>query len=397
MSRQTLILNFCNQNYDHHIYENMVKCKINDSKYIPIEYNSSEDIPENINKLLSENNNNYCTAIIIGCYDNIIQMNNIIKKLQEINIYLFIPITCVYGNICGISSFYKHLTSLGIDFKMSSMLGNLLGRSELELSFHGEGDTILIDNVFDHVKSLELFNKIKQETSWEQMKLKGGDVPRLLSVQYTPYKNSKNIGNKRPIYRHPHDYVLNPVIWNSVSKEVKEYVSKLLEFNFNHALVQYYRNGNDYISDHCDKTLDISIGTPVINVSLGCTRIMKIRTKYKIFDNVNQRRIEDVFLTSGSVFVLGPKTNQKCLHSIRRDKRDEELKDSDELICDGERISLTMRVIGTFLDMETNELSGQGAGEEDNKEELIIAFGRENREHNYSWKDIYKNGFNLIN
>jgi hypothetical protein len=124
---------------------------------------------------------------------------------------------------------------------------------------------------------------------------------------------------------------------------------------------------------------------------------MKLRSKYKNSDGT--RDIQNVKLTHGSVFVLGWKTNQRWMHSIRRDKRIDTLKDPDELAFGGERISLTMRVIGTFMNTQTRKLFGQGAAEGEyvnDSEEMLTAFGKENKGMD-EWDNIYKGGFHSLN
>lgn len=45
-----------------------------------------------------------------------------------------------------------------------------------------------------------------------------------------------------------------------------------LQHPVNHVLIQYYRSGNDYISEHSDKTIDVVRDSKIVNVSLGAER-----------------------------------------------------------------------------------------------------------------------------
>ena len=47
----------------------------------------------------------------------------------------------------------------------------------------------------------------------------------------------------------------------------------------NHALIQLYREGNDFISEHADKTLDVVAGSSIVNFSLGASRTMVLAQK----------------------------------------------------------------------------------------------------------------------
>jgi alkylated DNA repair dioxygenase AlkB len=256
-------------------------------------------------------------------------------------------------------------------------------------------DSYLISGLFDSNETDNYFNNVLQETHWNTMNHKGGSVPRLVSIQQTKYDT------KRPIYRHPTDVQPFPESWNKTSGEINTIVSKLLNADFNHALIQLYRNGKDYIREHADKTLDIKKGTNIVNVSLGRTRNMKLRSKFKMDDGL--RLIETISLTHGSIFVLGWETNKLFLHSIKPDKRVDKIKREDELICDGKRISLTLRVIDTFMDLKTEKLFGQGAPsdqeniDDNDCENMLISFGKENKMYDYEWDDLYRSGFHSLN
>jgi hypothetical protein len=170
----------------------------------------------------------------------------------------------------------------------------------------------------------------------------------------------------------------------------------------NHVLIQHYRSGADFISEHADKTIDVVRGTDIVNVSIGAQRTMTLRTKKK-----EGRETERIALPHASMFVLGQDTNREWLHGINHDNRPFHLKSEEERYKDGERISLTFRRIGTFLTKD-GRIYGQGAtgktkedtrevatGEKD-KEEILIAFGRENRESESDWEDVYGNGSDVV-
>jgi hypothetical protein len=101
------------------------------------------------------------------------------------------------------------------------------------------------------------------------------------------------------------------------------------------------------------------------------------------------------------------------LHAIRADKRPVPEKTAEELAFNGERISLTFRNIGTFINERTGTIWGQGAtskteqgarsilqGQEAEKEgeQLIRAFGQENHQsHEFDWQAQYGAGFDVVN
>jgi len=90
------------------------------------------------------------------------------------------------------------------------------------------------------------------------------------------------------------------------------------------------------------------------------------------------------------------------MHSIRQDKRREREKSKSELEYGGMRISLTFRLIGTFLDKDHIKIWGQGAvgkhkkharsvinGRTSEAEKMLWAFGKENHDIKTHENSIY--------
>ena len=122
------------------------------------------------------------------------------------------------------------------------------------------------------------------------------------------------------------------------------------------------------------------------------------------------REVQRVSMPHNSVFVLGPRTNARWLHGIRADKRLPGEKSHEEKAFGGERISITFRQIGTFIDEEKRKIWGQGAVSKDRTkagkistnnssemESMILAFGKENQQVDFDWDAEYGKGFNVVN
>ena len=82
-----------------------------------------------------------------------------------------------------------------------------------------------------------------------------------------------------PIYRHPADNSPPLRSWTRTVAIIREHVERVLGHPVNHVLIQCYRSGSDYISEHSDKTLDVVRGTSIVNVSVGAQRQMILRRK----------------------------------------------------------------------------------------------------------------------
>ena len=143
--------------------------------------------------------------------------------------------------------------------------------------------------------SRRLFHEIRREVQWQTMYRASGEVPRLVCAQgktrefktqppsFTAsitddvsisanffHKESQMTGY--PLYRHPSDQSLSlqpltPVVERTINQPV------------NHCLLQLYRSGQDFTSEHSNKTLDIERGSRIVDVSLGKQRKMRLRKK----------------------------------------------------------------------------------------------------------------------
>lgn len=276
----------------------------------------------------------------------------------------------------------------------------------------GEGDSrIVYDCLSDDTltDSLAHFNALKNEVRWQTMSHRSGAVPRLVCAQGT-----YNADGSLPIYRHPADQTPPLLPWSSLVNEIRENVQGLVGHEMNHCLIQLYRSGYDFISEHSDKTLDVVHGSSIVNVSLGAQRVMRLRTKRRLpvasDGQEEERKTQLVPMPHGSVFVLGLDTNAVWLHGINPDKRAEAERSDAERDFGGERISLTFRHIGTLLNAEQTRIWGQGAtgkskgeartvinGVEDETEKMVRAFGTENHSSVRDWQSIYGDGFDVLN
>lgn len=260
-----------------------------------------------------------------------------------------------------------------------------------------------------------IFTQLYNEVCWQKMHHQTGEVPRLVCCQ-----GESGADGSMPVYRHPSDQVLPLLHFSPKVQVIRKRAEKLVGHPLNHVLIQLYRDGKDYISEHSDKTLDIVRGSKIVNVSFGAQRTMRLRTKKAQSQEDDNRTPQEqpdqvprttqrVALPHNSLFVLGPDTNAKFLHSIQPDKRLASERSPAELAYSGMRISLTFRHIGTFLDASSSVIWGQGAtakdqrsasevvnNDSDETEALVRAFGAENRDPDFSWEEQYGDGFDVL-
>jgi nicotinamidase-related amidase/alkylated DNA repair dioxygenase AlkB len=189
------------------------------------------------------------------------------------------------------------------------------------------------------------FETLKQEVPWNQMSHRGGVVPRLIAIQ-----GDKQPDGVEPLYRHPADEQPALTYWTPTVDQIRRDVEKRVGHPLNHCLLQLYRNGRDWISDHADKTLDVARPSFIVNVSLGVTRTMVFRSKHPT--NERSSIPQKLPMPHGSLFMLSLKSNQQFYHGIKQLGTDG---------TDEPRISLTLRHIGTFYDPKTGAVWGIGS------------------------------------
>lgn len=296
--------------------------------------------------------------------------------------------------------------------KKKKFTPNILGPTD-EI---GEGDSRLCVNVLGQVEAQDAFSSCRESIKWQKMFHRSGEVPRLVAVQGDISEN----GTQVPIYRHPADESPELHAFDHTVDMLRKAAEKAAGHPLNHALIQWYRHGEDNISEHSDKTLDIRRGSTIVNLSLGAQRTMTLRTKRSATrsppdndDSDALRRSQRIPLPHNSLFILGQETNQRWLHAIRADRRPLAEKDPAELAFEGERISFTFRQIETFIDPIDNTIWGQGATSKENPdackllsgveaetqgEKMIRAFGQENhRSSDWDWDEWYGTGFDVVN
>jgi len=159
-----------------------------------------------------------------------------------------------------------------------------------------------------------------------------------------------------PLYRFPVNHQsrygelvpMTPTV-EHLRQKMEAHLGLSPENGFNHAVVLLYRDAQDCIGFHKDKTLDLAEGSPVVSISLGAERTYVLR------DHIHTPKCQQQLkLPHGALLVLGAKSNEEFYHSIRQDAAD---------AVDGPRarVSVTFRRVATFKDMKTGEVTGQGA------------------------------------
>ena len=155
------------------------------------------------------------------------------------------------------------------------------------------GDHAKLTHIIKYVTDPDsLFNELQKNITWSVWKYevydKEVDSPRLMAI----------IHFDKDKYSHFPSLVA-----------IKRRVEKLTKKTFRYAVLNYYRDGNDYISYHSDR--EVKDGQTVVSVTIGATR--KFVLKHKFRDDVKYT----FMLGHGDVLILNDYAIKKIYkHSV---------------------------------------------------------------------------------
>ncbi len=167
----------------------------------------------------------------------------------------------------------------------------------------------------------DLYMKILEEVEFESRDIKMfGKViplPRLTSYHSSSnfaYKYSGIANVPKEYYPWMEEYSFT---FREISKNLLCFDGKTLAINApNSCLINYYRNGNDYIGWHSDDEQKSYITNPIYSVSLGDERIFQLRKK-------ETGAIVEIKLSNGSLLVMyGEELQLKYQHRVPKSKSD---------------------------------------------------------------------------
>lgn len=132
-------------------------------------------------------------------------------------------------------------------------------------------------------------------------------------------------------YDKPYTYsgiTLQPKKWNKGLLFLKEQIEKISNENFNSVLLNWYRDGEDYINWHTDSEKELGLNPVIGSINFGETRRFLIR---RIDDNSIKLEFP---LKHGTLLIMAGELQHYWQHSVPKEKK---VKNS--------RINLTFRKI----------------------------------------------------
>ncbi len=120
-----------------------------------------------------------------------------------------------------------------------------------------------------------------------------------------------------------------PQEWSEALSEVKSAVEAKMQTTFNSCLLNYYADGSQGMGWHQDNEPSIERRSPIASVSFGAER--KFSFKHKL-----TKETLSLQLASGSLLIMGGKTQENWAHQLPKSKR-----------TMGPRLNLTFRKMVT--------------------------------------------------
>lgn len=174
---------------------------------------------------------------------------------------------------------------------------------------------------FDSNRANELFNKLKNEISWQQDNItvygKTHPQPRLTAL----------FGNEGKAYSYS-NIVMQPNAWNPLLLFVKNEIEEICNENFTTVLLNQYRDGKDSNGWHADNEKELGRNPVIASMSFGAER------SFHLQHNIIKEQKLKINLEHGSLLIMKGTTQHFWKHQISKTAKDI-----------GPRINLTFRII----------------------------------------------------
>jgi alkylated DNA repair dioxygenase AlkB len=118
---------------------------------------------------------------------------------------------------------------------------------------------------------------------------------------------------------------LSPVSFPPTMKKIRRRLEDKLGVQFPICLLNFYRNGNDYISPHSDDETELGPTPTIASISVGAERKL-------VLQHIPSKKMKEIILPNGSLFLMAGRTQQFFKHGVPKDKE-----------CLKSRVNLTFR------------------------------------------------------
>jgi alkylated DNA repair dioxygenase AlkB len=116
--------------------------------------------------------------------------------------------------------------------------------------------------------------------------------------------------------------------WVDFLREIKESLEKIAQIDFTHALLNYYRDGQDSMGWHRDNEKVLGVNPTIASVSFGAQR----KFQFRLYADKSLKR--EIILEHGSLLLMTGETQHHWEHQLPKTR-----------LVKGGRVNLTFRKI----------------------------------------------------
>jgi len=165
-------------------------------------------------------------------------------------------------------------------------------------------DLLLLDNFISKEESDFYYTTLLKQTQWHEYEMpmynKVVTAPRMVSWYGDTDRTELNPQQK----------------WSKELLTMRQRVENETALKFNSVLLNLYRNGNDGVGWHSDKTISTNKDLNIASVTFGETRLFRLR--HKFMKHIAQIEIP---LHHGSLLLMAGSTNSYWEHQVPKTSR----------------------------------------------------------------------------
>ena len=185
-----------------------------------------------------------------------------------------------------------------------------------------DADISYFHDFIPHDESIQYLETLLAEVAWQQNEIK------MFGKVYNEPRLTAWYGDQGLTYKYS-GIQLKPTPWTDHLDELKSKVNAAAYTEFNSALLNYYRDGQDSMGYHQDNEPELGLNPVIASLTFGASRIFQLK---HITDKSIKRK--DIPLKSGSLLIMAGATQHHWKHQIPKTK-----------IPIGPRLNITFRVI----------------------------------------------------
>ena len=185
-----------------------------------------------------------------------------------------------------------------------------------------DSDIRYIYDFISHDQSIEYKDQLLAEVAWQQNKIK------MFGKIYDEPRLTAWYGDQGLTYKYS-GIQLVPTPWTGLLEKLKSKVNIAANTQFNSALLNYYRDGQDSMGYHQDNEKELGSNPIIASLTFGAERTFQLK---HITDKSIKRK--DIPLKSGSLLIMAGATQHHWKHQIPKTKK-----------FIGPRLNITFRTI----------------------------------------------------